>query len=88
MALNATELMEIEAALSDCGGDGAAVAALRQRFPRLAWTRCDATDVCETPFRSFAGFDIHLLDSSDHCAAITDDPARATGIILAKRGAP
>jgi hypothetical protein len=41
--------------------------------------------VTETPFRSFSRFDIHLLDSADHCVQITVDPACATGIVLAAR---
>jgi hypothetical protein len=50
-------------------------------------TRCDASDVAETPFRAYPGFDVHLLDAADHCVQITTDPARATGIVLAKRSA-
>jgi hypothetical protein len=39
------------------------------------------------PFRVYEYYEIHLLDSVDHCAQITSDPSRATGIILAKRSA-
>jgi len=86
MALAATELAEIEQALAS--SDAAqAYTELRRKFPHLAWVRCDASDVTETPYRSFGLFDLHLLDGADHCAAITDDPARATGIVLAKRAA-
>ncbi len=82
MALAAIELAEIEQVLAS---SPQAYLELRQKFPHLAWIRCDASDVTETPYRSFGAFDLHLLDSADHCAAITDDPARATGIVLAKR---
>ena len=82
MALAAIELAEIEQVLAS---SPQAFLELRQKFPHLAWIRCDASDVTETPYRSFGAFDLHLLDSADHCAAITDDPARATGIVLAKR---
>ena len=84
MALAASELAEIEQVLTSDPASQAYVE-LRQKFPHLAWIRCDASDVTETPFRSFREFDLHLLDSADHCAQITDDPARATGIILARR---
>jgi hypothetical protein len=87
MALAAGELAEIEQVLAAPDGTSQAYLELRQKFPHLAWIRCDASDVTETPYRSFAGFDLHLLDSADHCAQITDDPARATGIVLAKRAA-
>jgi hypothetical protein len=84
MALAAGELAEIEQALT-ASDASRAYPALRQKFPHLAWIRCDASDVTEAPYRSFGEFDLHLLDSTDHCAEITDDPARATGIVLAKR---
>jgi hypothetical protein len=84
MVLAASELAEIEQVLaSDLAP--AAYLELRQKFPHIAWIRCDASDVTEEPYRSFREFDLHLLNSADHCAEITDDPARATGIVLAKR---
>lgn len=87
MALSADELSEIEKVLSAPNAEAQAFAELRAKFPHLAWTRCDASDVTEAPFRSYSRFDVHLLDSADHCAQITDDPTRATGVILAKRSA-
>ncbi|WP_409190659.1 hypothetical protein [Bradyrhizobium sp. RDM4] len=60
---------------------------LRQKFPHLAWICCDASDMTHTPFRRFGQFDLHLLDSGAQCAQITNDPERATGIVLAKRSA-
>lgn len=85
MALTADELTEIEKLVSAPEVDTAVFAELRRRFPHITWTRCDASDVTETPFRSFSRFDIHLLDSAGHCAHVTEDPAAANGIILAKR---
>jgi len=87
MAVSTDELTEIDQVLSAPDADPQVFAELRRRFPRLSWTRCDASDVSETPFRSHARFDVHLLDSADHCSQITADPARATGIVLAKRSA-
>ncbi len=85
MALAAVELAEIEQMLTTPDAAPQAYLELRRKFPHLAWIHCDASDVTETPFRSFREFDLHLLDSADHCAQITDDPSRATGIVLAKR---
>ncbi len=87
MALAAAELAEIERVLVSSDPASQAYLELRQKFPHFAWIRCDASDVMEAPYRSFGAFDLHLLDSADHCAQITDDPARATGIVLAKRAA-
>lgn len=87
MAVSADELAEIEKVLSAPDADALAFGELRRKFPHLAWTRCDASDVTETPFRTYSRFDIHLLDGADHCVQITADPARATGLVLAKRSA-
>ncbi len=87
MGLAAEELTVIEQILSGSTVDGPALADLRQKFPHLSWTRCDASDVTEAPFRTYPGFDLHLLDAADHCVQLTEDPARATGIVLAQRKA-
>jgi hypothetical protein len=85
MALGAEELTEIDQVLSSPDADSHVFAQLRSRFPHLSWTRCDASDVTESPFRSYSRFEVHLVDRSDHCVQITADPMRATGVILADR---
>jgi hypothetical protein len=85
MALSADELLEIERILSAPEGDAGIVAELRRRLPHLSWTRCDASDVTDEPFRSYPRFDVHLLGRADHCVQITVDPARASGVVLADR---
>src|SRR5262245_55945999 len=87
MALGADELEQIVQVLSAPDMDARAVAELRRQFPHLSWTRCDASDLTETPFRACSRFDVHLVDRSGHCVQITADPARASGIILADRSA-
>ena len=85
MAISDVELTEIERLL---GAETAPVLAdLRSKFSHLSWTRCDASDVIEPPFRSYSHCDVHLLDGADHCVTVTDDPARATGVIVAFRRA-
>jgi hypothetical protein len=43
--------------------------------------------VDEVPFRSYAHCDLFLLDGRDHCVRVTADPAVATGLIIAAKGA-
>jgi hypothetical protein len=85
MALGADELNEINRVLSVPGVDARVFAELRRRFPHLSWTKCDASDVNEMPFRSYSRFEIHLVDRTEHCLQITADPMRASGIVLAAR---
>lgn len=87
MALDETELIELEQLITAAEGRASLLPELRRRFPHLALVRCDASDVTEPPFRSFPHFDLHLLDRSDHCVQITADPLLAIGIVLAARAA-
>src|SRR5271165_3350003 len=68
MSVTANDLMEVDKVLSTSNSDAQVVTELRRRFPHLSWTQCDASDVIEAPFRSYARFDLHLLDSADHCS--------------------
>jgi hypothetical protein len=87
MAIAAQDFTAIDAALADAAADAAAVSALRKLAPGLHVTRCDATDVQdETPFRAYAKCNLYLLDGRDHCVKVTDDPAAATGLVLAPKG--
>ena len=85
MALSADDLTRIEALLGAAEADAQTLVALRRQFPGLSLTRCDASDVIEEPFRSFAAYDLHLMDVSDHCPVVVSDPAAASGLILAAR---
>ncbi|WP_414041758.1 hypothetical protein ACJU26_06845 [Acidithiobacillus sp. M4-SHS-6] len=56
---------------------------LRTRFPGLPITQCPAGDVSDEPFRTGEYFDLHLLDTRDHCWKVTSDFQAATGLLLA-----
>jgi hypothetical protein len=88
MAIGAEDWTEIDRALTGAALGARAVAELRRRFPSLSWTRCDASDVTEPPYRSYPRFDVHLVDSADHCVRITTDPEHATGLVVADRTIP
>jgi hypothetical protein len=88
MAITDRDLADIEMLLAGDAAGAAFPAEFRQRFPRLTLTRCAASDVDhEVPYRRYPGFDLHLVDRSDHCWRMTADPGRATGIVLAARKA-
>lgn len=83
MALDATELAEIEALLAAPDEAARVVGELRRRFPAFTVTRCDLSDLgVETPFRTSPRFSLYLVDSADHCWRLTSDAARATGLVL------
>lgn len=88
MGLQETDIDRIDALLAAIGGAaGADVAAyaLERLLPDISQRRCDADDVLEEPFRSAAGFDLHLLDTSGHCIRVIDDPLATTALLIAAR---
>ncbi|MDR3463979.1 MAG: hypothetical protein P4L76_16855 [Beijerinckiaceae bacterium] len=85
MILSINDLSAIDDVLNAPDAGATAFAALRAQFPTLTLTRCDASDMTEAPFRTYRQFDLHLIDSSDHCVRIVPDITGATGIILARK---
>jgi hypothetical protein len=86
MAISDQDFAEIERLLASGAADAALSAEFRQRFPGLTLTRCAASDLDqEIPYRRYPGFDLYLVDRSEHCWRVTADPGRATGIVLAAR---
>ncbi|MBP2299651.1 hypothetical protein [Azospirillum picis] len=64
----------------------AVVRAVREANPDLKTvTGAMAAVMAEEPFREEAAFDLHLVDGNNHCWAITDKPALATGVVIAQR---
>lgn len=88
MAFTAPELAELETYLSraECGPELQAL--LRRRFPGRSFTRCDDSDMTDTPYRSFERLNLYLVDARDHCVQVTTDPAVATGVVLAQLRKP
>ncbi len=61
------------------------VAMLKECFPGISFLRMSAADIPEAPYRAIADYNLHLLDGRDHCVQLTNDPALATGVIVARR---
>lgn len=86
MALTENDLAQLEALLGSAAVGENPLANFRQRFPGLSLTRCDASDMGgDKPFRTYPGFELYLVDGSNHCWRITGDPTIATGIVVAQR---
>lgn len=57
---------------------------LRAAFPGLHFTFCQDDDVIfDAPAMEAAGFNLYLVDSSNHCLALTGDQQAATGLVVA-----
>jgi hypothetical protein len=86
--MSADELVRIDAMLTASQAELPAMANSRRVFPRLSLTRCDESDLAgEQPFREYPQFKLYLVDGSNHCWQLTQDPSRATGVVVTRKEA-
>ncbi|MBT3010180.1 MAG: hypothetical protein KUF77_09540 [Candidatus Thiodiazotropha sp. (ex Lucina aurantia)] len=58
---------------------------LRKRYGDIHFTYCMDDDVIGArPVYEHAGFNLYLVDSSNHCLSITQDMAVASGLVVAE----
>ena len=63
----------------------ALVPQLKQAFPDFHFTYCMDDDVSTVaPTMKKTGFNLYLIDSSEHCLTITQDATIATGVVIAE----
>ncbi|MEW8013653.1 MAG: DUF6129 family protein [Candidatus Sedimenticola endophacoides] len=61
------------------------VGQLRQQFEGIHFTYCSDDDLAEAkPIREAKGFNLYLVDGSNHCLCFTPDMQVATGIVVAE----
>lgn len=65
--------------------DDAGLATLRQAWPGLHFTLCSDNDVPARlpPVLEQPGFNLYLINGSEHCLNLTNDPALAIGVVIA-----
>ncbi|MHB0990801.1 MAG: HCV capsid domain containing protein [Burkholderiales bacterium] len=84
MAISLNQVESLAGVLNVLPGGANPVPAVRASFPDLAVVHCDAEDMRdETPFCRVGDFDVFLVDTGNHCWRIIDEPAAATGFIIA-----
>ncbi|MEW8659731.1 MAG: DUF6129 family protein [Candidatus Thiodiazotropha endolucinida] len=58
---------------------------LRKRYGDIHFTYCMDDDVIGArPVYEHAGFNLYLVDSSNHCLSFTQDMAVASGLVVAE----
>jgi hypothetical protein len=79
------ELRQLEALVASAPSS-LSMTEFRSHFPGHTLTRCDVSDMGdEEPYRRFPAVHLYLVDGRDHCWHITNDPACATGVVLAEK---
>lgn len=80
-----TQIDEIGGLLSRRGVEESAVIELRRQYPDIHFTYCMDDDVIAAkPLHEAERFNLYLVDSRNHCLGFTQDPALATGIVVAE----
>lgn len=78
-------LARIAADLEGLAPDANPLAALREKYPQVKFSRCDAIDMRgETKFAQLANYALYLVDTSNHCWRITNNPREAGGVVIAR----
>ena len=79
-------LDQISTIISRAGLSPGSVAALREAFPDVHFTHCLDDDIGAgiEPIRESDGFNLYLINASEHCIRFTRDPESATGLVLAE----
>jgi hypothetical protein len=64
----------------------AALATLKQTWPDLRFTLCNDDDMPARlpPTLRREKFNLYLINGSEHCLSLTDDPLQAIGVVLAE----
>jgi len=62
-----------------------ALAFLKKSWPDLRFTFCSDDDMPARlpPVLQQDNFNLYLVNGSEHCLSLTDDPMRAIGVVLA-----
>ena len=86
MAISKDQFEKIATMLVALPGGANPVPTVRASFPDLTVTRCDADDMRdETPFCRVGDYDVFMVGTINFCWKIINEPANATGLVLAAR---
>ncbi|CRI63956.1 conserved hypothetical protein [Thiocapsa sp. KS1] len=78
-------LDQITEVVRRAGLNAETVGALREAFGDIHFTHCSDDDIgVGQPVRTSDGFNLYLVDGREHCLVLTNDPANATGVVLAE----
>jgi hypothetical protein len=84
--IQAETISRIRDLLNEQGVDESSVSSLRGLFPDVHFTYCSEDDIHSgRPVEETEQFSLYLVDSREHCLALTTDPEIATGLVIAER---
>lgn len=77
------QIANAAAALGELNED--ALATMKQTWPGMRFTLCSDDDMPARlpPVLKRERFNLYLVNGSEHCLSLTDDPLQAIGVVLA-----
>ncbi|MEY3220144.1 MAG: hypothetical protein RIT27_1501 [Pseudomonadota bacterium] len=84
--LSETVLNQIVEKTLEVGAHESGLLVLKQMFPTIHFTLCSDDDILNAkPVRETAQFNLYLVNTSQHCAVLTNDTENASGVVIAWR---
>ena len=84
--ISENDLNQIVAKTLEIGANESALSVLKQDFPNLHFTLCSDDDIINgKPIQKYPLFNIYLVNTSQHCAVLTNDADNASGVVIAWR---
>lgn len=88
MALTPQDETQLESLFGSANAAADAFDQAKKTIGHLRLTKCDPSDIgVEPAYKEYPLYDLYLLDTSDHCAHVITDPAKATGLIVVRKKA-
>lgn len=79
------QIQRIAGRVSELTPEESSLAVLRAEFPGIHFTWCMDDDVgVQTPYAEYEGFNLYLIDGSEHCLKFTKSLEQATGLVIAE----
>lgn len=84
--ISQSQLDEVIRVAEQSSLDESLLLTLRGAYPGVHFTCCmdDDVSVNAKPYAERPGFNVYLVNSSDHCSTLTNDPDIASGVVLAE----
>lgn len=84
--ISENDLNQIVAKTLDVGAHEEGLSILKQTFPNVHFTLCADDDIINgKPVYENSLFNIYLVNTSQHCAVLTNDNEQASGVVIAWR---
>jgi hypothetical protein len=84
--ISENDLDQIVTKTLEVGANESGLAVLKQSFPHLHFTLCSDDDIINgKPIYKNPLFNMYLVNTSQHCAVLTNDADHASGVVIAWR---